>query len=37
MVHVLDLAEIDQIISDDDLAPEHRQLLEANGVKYMLA
>ena len=37
MVHVLDLAEIDQIISDNDLAPEYRQLLEASGVSYVLA
>jgi DeoR/GlpR family transcriptional regulator of sugar metabolism len=37
MVHVLDLAEIDQIVSDSDLAPEHRQLLEAHHVKFVLA
>jgi DeoR/GlpR family transcriptional regulator of sugar metabolism len=37
MIHVADLAEIDQIISDRDLAPEHRQLLDGLGVTYKLA
>jgi DeoR/GlpR family transcriptional regulator of sugar metabolism len=37
MIHVADLAELDQIISDSDLAPEHRQLLDERGVSYLLA
>jgi DeoR/GlpR family transcriptional regulator of sugar metabolism len=37
MIHVADLAELDQIISDSDLAPEHRQLLEEHGISYLLA
>jgi DeoR family transcriptional regulator, fructose operon transcriptional repressor len=37
MIHVADLAELDQVISDRDLAPEHRQLLEDLGVSYLLA
>jgi DeoR/GlpR family transcriptional regulator of sugar metabolism len=37
MVHVADLAEIDQIISDRDLAEEHRNMLDRNGIGYLLA
>ena len=37
MVHVADLAELSQIISDNDLAQEHRQLLDERGVSYLLA
>lgn len=37
MIHVADLSEIDQFISDRDLAPEYRQLLEDRGVNYLLA
>ena len=37
MIHVADLAELNQIISDSDLAPEHRQLLNESGVSYLLA
>jgi DeoR/GlpR family transcriptional regulator of sugar metabolism len=37
MIHVADLSELDQIISDRDLAPEHRQLLEDLGISYLLA
>lgn len=37
MIHVADLAELDQIISDRGLAPEHRQLLDEHGISYLLA
>jgi DeoR family transcriptional regulator of aga operon len=37
MVHVADLAEIDQIISDRNLAEEHRNMLDRNGIGYLLA
>ncbi len=37
MTHVADLDELDQIISDSDLAPEHRQLLDERVVSYLLA
>jgi DeoR/GlpR family transcriptional regulator of sugar metabolism len=37
MVHVADLTEIDQFISDRELAPEFRELLDARGVNYQLA
>lgn len=37
MNHVADLKELDQIISDQDLAPEQRQLLDEHGVNYLLA
>ena len=37
MIHVADLAELDQIISDRDLTPEHRQLLDEHGISYLLA
>jgi DeoR/GlpR family transcriptional regulator of sugar metabolism len=37
MVHVADLAELDQVISDHELAPEQRQMLDRHGVGYVLA
>jgi DeoR/GlpR family transcriptional regulator of sugar metabolism len=37
MIHVADLAELDQIISDQSLALEQRQLLDQQGVSYLLA
>jgi DeoR/GlpR family transcriptional regulator of sugar metabolism len=37
MVHVANLDEIDQIISDRDLPEEHRQLLTSHSVSYLLA
>ena len=37
MIHVADLAELDQIISDRGLAPEHKQLLDERGIAYVLA
>jgi DeoR/GlpR family transcriptional regulator of sugar metabolism len=37
MVHVADLDEIDQIISDRDLSGEYQQLLNDCGVQYLLA
>jgi DeoR family fructose operon transcriptional repressor len=37
MVHVADLNEIDQVISDRALAPEYRKLLDERGVIYLLA
>jgi len=37
MVHVADLDEIDQIISDHDLSEEHQQLLAGRNVSYILA
>ena len=37
MIHVADLAELDQIISDQNLAPQQRQLLDEHGVSYLLA
>ena len=37
MIHVADLTELHQIISDSNLAPEHRQLLDERGVRYLLA
>jgi DeoR/GlpR family transcriptional regulator of sugar metabolism len=37
MIQVADLAELDQIISDRGLAPEHRQLLDERGISYLLA
>jgi DeoR/GlpR family transcriptional regulator of sugar metabolism len=36
MIHVADLAEIDQIISDRGLAPEQREWLDERGVNYLL-
>jgi DeoR family transcriptional regulator, fructose operon transcriptional repressor len=37
MVHVADLSEINQIVSDRDLAQEHRQMLDEHGIGYQLA
>jgi DeoR/GlpR family transcriptional regulator of sugar metabolism len=37
MIHVADLNELHQIISDSELAPEHRQLLDTRRVSYSLA
>ena len=37
MIHVADLAELNQVISDTDLAPEYRQLLDDRRVSYLLA
>ena len=37
MIHVADLAELDQIISDRGLAPEHSQMLDERGIDYLLA
>lgn len=37
MIHVADLDELNQIISDRELAAEHRQLLDDQGVDYLLA
>lgn len=37
MIHVADLAEVDEIISDADLPQELRQLLDEHGVSYKLA
>jgi DeoR/GlpR family transcriptional regulator of sugar metabolism len=37
MVHVADLTELDQVISDRELAPEQRQMLDRHGVRYVLA
>jgi DeoR/GlpR family transcriptional regulator of sugar metabolism len=37
MIHVANLDEVDQVISDRDLAPEYRQLLDQRGVNYLLA
>ncbi len=37
MIHVADLAELDQIVSDRYLAPEHRELLDGTGIPYILA
>jgi DeoR/GlpR family transcriptional regulator of sugar metabolism len=34
MVHVAELADLDHVISDRDLAPEHRQLLDRHGIAY---
>jgi DeoR/GlpR family transcriptional regulator of sugar metabolism len=36
MIHVADLAEIDQVISDRGLAPEQREWLDERGVSYLL-
>jgi DeoR/GlpR family transcriptional regulator of sugar metabolism len=36
MVHVAELTEIDQIISDRGLAPEQREWLDERGVSYLL-
>jgi DeoR/GlpR family transcriptional regulator of sugar metabolism len=37
MIHVADLTELNQVISDTDLTPEFRQLLEDRHVSYLLA
>jgi DeoR/GlpR family transcriptional regulator of sugar metabolism len=37
MIHVADLSELHQVISDRDLAPEYRQLLEDRHISYQLA
>jgi DeoR family fructose operon transcriptional repressor len=37
MVHVADLGELHQVISDSALAPEHLQMLEKCGINYLLA
>jgi DeoR family glycerol-3-phosphate regulon repressor len=37
MIHVVDLRDIHQIVSDSDLAAEHRELLERNNLQYLLA
>jgi DeoR family transcriptional regulator of aga operon len=37
MIHVADLSEIHQIITDSGLAPEHRQFLDERGISYLLA
>jgi DeoR/GlpR family transcriptional regulator of sugar metabolism len=37
MNHVADLKELDQVISDQDLAAEQRQFLDEHGVSYLLA
>lgn len=37
MVHVANLGEVAQVISDRDLAPEHRQMLDRHGMAYAVA
>jgi DeoR family fructose operon transcriptional repressor len=37
MVRVAQLSEIDVVVSDDQLAPEYRAMLEENGVECLLA
>jgi len=37
MIHVANLAEVHQFISDSDLAPEYRQLLDERRISYLLA
>jgi DeoR/GlpR family transcriptional regulator of sugar metabolism len=37
MIHVADLADIDQVVTDKDLDQESRQMLEDNGVECLLA
>jgi DeoR/GlpR family transcriptional regulator of sugar metabolism len=37
MIHVSDWNEIDQVISDSALAPEHQQMLKNIGIEYLLA
>jgi DeoR family transcriptional regulator, fructose operon transcriptional repressor len=36
MVHVAELSELHQVISDHDLAPEHRQMLDKHGISYLV-
>jgi DeoR family fructose operon transcriptional repressor len=35
MVHVADLSDVDQVVSDRDLAPNHRQMLDLHDISYM--
>jgi DeoR/GlpR family transcriptional regulator of sugar metabolism len=37
LVRVAELAELDQVISDRELAPEHRQMLDQHGIRYAVA
>jgi DeoR/GlpR family transcriptional regulator of sugar metabolism len=37
MVHVADLAELDQVISDRGLAPKHGQIPVRHGIRYVVA
>lgn len=37
MVHVANLADIDVVVSDDGLAPEFREMLQNNGVEFVVA
>ena len=37
MVHVADLGELNQIISDRDLAQGHREMLDRQGISYLMA
>jgi DeoR/GlpR family transcriptional regulator of sugar metabolism len=37
MVHVADLDDLDQVISDRDLAQEHREMLDRHGINYVVA
>jgi DeoR/GlpR family transcriptional regulator of sugar metabolism len=37
MIHVADLADIDQVVTDRDLDEESRQMLKAKGVECVLA
>jgi DeoR/GlpR family transcriptional regulator of sugar metabolism len=37
MVHVADLGELNQIISDRDLAQGHREMLDRQGIRYLTA
>jgi DeoR/GlpR family transcriptional regulator of sugar metabolism len=37
MVHVADLADLDQVVSDRGLAPEHRQMLDRHSIRYVAA
>jgi DeoR/GlpR family transcriptional regulator of sugar metabolism len=36
MIHVAGFAEIHQIVSDRDLEPQHRRMLDERGVNYLL-
>ena len=37
MVHIANLSEVHQVISDRDLAPQYRELLEQRGIPFTLA
>jgi DeoR family glycerol-3-phosphate regulon repressor len=37
MLHVADLSEIDQIVTDQELAPEFMQLLKENSIECIVA